>query len=144
MAYPFRELSHEDPLGRGGTWGLRDILQNYFLPELKNARKRRGPIEDAFTSQALTPGALYGAASEAASGKARELFKAGGEVSNLMGRARGRSIEAGFAPENAYGAENEILRGATDTVANTFAQNAGALEGERFSALAGAYGKNDV
>lgn len=132
------------PLGRGGQQGLLDILQNYFLPQLKNAQKQRGPIENAFTDQTLQPGALFGAANEAALGKAHELFRPGGEVAGLMSRARGRSIQNGFAPGDANGDENNILRGATDSVANTFSQNAGQLESQRFSALAGAYGKNDV
>jgi len=138
------QTANDFPLGRGGVSGLRDILQNYFLPELASARKRRGPIDQAFMDQSLTPGSLYGAASTAAMGKANELFKAGGEVSNLIGRARGKSIQSGFAPGDSLGDENAILRGATDTVANTFAQNAASLEGERYSGLASAYGKNDV
>lgn len=132
------------PLGRGGVTGLRDILQQYFLPELERARTRRGPIEDAFTAQSLTPGSLYGAASTAALGTANELFKPGGQVASLIGRARGKSISQGFSPESAFGDENTILRGATDTVANTFAQNAGALESKRADMLTSLYGRDDV
>lgn len=135
---------NKDPLGRGGSQGLRDILQGYFLPAFAEARKRRGPIESAFNEQTLNPGALYGAASEAAGGRARELFKAGGEVSNLIGQVRGRSINQGFSPDSAYGAENTILRGATNSVADTFAQNAAQLENARYTGLAGAYGNNDM
>lgn len=137
---PNRELGPNDPLGRGGTWGLRDLLRRYFLPEFESANRTRSPIEGAFLEQTLEPGALYEAASTAATGKANELFKAGGQVSQLINRARGGAIQRGFNPESAFGDENVILRGATDTVANTFAQNAAALEGQRYSALTGTYG----
>lgn len=132
------------PLGRGGVMGLRDILQKYFLPELESARKQRGPIEDAFNQQSLTPGALYGAASTAAMGKANELFAPGGEVASMISRARGKSIQSGFNPGDAYGDESAILRGATKSVGDAFAQSAAGLESARYSGLASAYGKNDV
>lgn len=132
------------PLGRGGPQGLRDILQKYFLPELDKARTRRGPIEDAFTAQALTPGSLYGAASTAAMGRANELFAPGGEVASLIGRARGKSIGQGFDPSSSLGDENNILRSATKNVGDVFAQQAGALENTRAGMLNTAYGNNDV
>lgn len=136
----------DDPLGRGGYEGFRDILKQYFLPELDRQRKAGGeggnPIESAFYGQTLEPGALYGAASTAATGKANELFAPGGEVASLIQRARGQTAGQGFNPEAAIGGENQILRGATRQVADVFAQNAGALEGQRFGALTGAYGAN--
>lgn len=132
------------PLGRGGVQGLRDILQNYFLPELSRARSRRQPIEQAFAEQSLTPGALYEGAATAARGKAQELFAPGGEVATMIGRARGKSIGQGFDPGSAMGDENVILRGATDTVGRTFAQNAAALEAKRADMLTASYGQNDV
>lgn len=130
----------DDPLGRGGVGGLRDILARYFLPEVEAGRARRGGIEDAFLSQVTTPGSLYGAASTAASGVANQLFAPGGEVANLIGRARGQTIGQGFDVGSAGGAENEILRGATRRVADTFATQAAGLEGQRFNAFSQFYG----
>jgi hypothetical protein len=132
-----------DPLGRGGYEGFRDLLSKYFLPELDRVRGAGGPggspIEKAFYDQTLNPGSLYGAASTAATGKANELFAPGGEVSSLIQRARGQSSSQGFNPESSIGGENVILRGATKQVADTFASNAGALEGARYNSLTGAY-----
>ena len=127
------------PLGRGGPGGLRDILGEYFLPELKRLQGTRGPIEEAFTSQATQPGALFGAAKTAAEGYARQIFSPGGEVASLIKQARGRSISSGFAPEDALGAENGILQQATANVGNVFSQQAAALEDTRFKSLGGAY-----
>jgi len=124
-------------LGRGGSLGLRDILTKYFLPEFERLKSRRGGIEDAFLQQASTPGSLYGAASEAASGTARQLFAPGGEVQKLIGGARGRAIGQGFAPDAAEGAERGILQSATNRVADTFATQAAGLEQARFAGFAG-------
>lgn len=129
-----------DPLGRGGPGGLRDLLERYFLPELSNQQGRRGPIENAFNSQALEPGALYGAASTAAQGVAGQLFAPGGEVAKMIAQARGGTIGQGFSPDSAWGGENNILRSATSRVADTFATTAAGLEGQRFGALTEAYG----
>lgn len=128
-----------DPLGGGGSGGLRDIVRQYFLPQLERLRGQSG-ISDAFLGQVQEPGALFGAASEAASGTARQLFAPGGEVATMIGRARGQSINQGFNPEAAAGGENEILRGATQRVADTFATQAGGLEQTRIGALSQAYG----
>lgn len=129
-----------DPLGRGGQSGLRDILERYFLPEVGASQGRRGGIESAFFGQVTQPGSLYGAASTAATGVANQLFAPGGEVANLIGRARGQTIGQGFDPGSAFGSENEILRGATRRVADTFATQAAGLEGQRFGALSQLYG----
>lgn len=138
--YSSTKYPSTDSLGRGGRGGLRDILERYFLPELNNQQGKRGPIENAFNSQALQPGALYGAASTAAQGVAGQLFAPGGDVAQMISRARGGSIGQGFSPDNAWGSENNILRSATNRVGDTFATQAAGLEGQRFGALTEAYG----
>ena len=128
-------------IGMGGAAGLRQINRYQFFPELERARRLRSPIESAFFSQALQPGALYGAASEAAAGTARQLFAPGGEVSQLIRGARGQSIQRGFDPSSAEGGERGIINAANQRVADTFATTAAQLEGQRFNALTGAYGE---
>lgn len=119
---------------------LQDILEQYLKPELASATQRRNRLEDVFLRQVSTPEGFYGAASRAARGTASELFKPGGQVYSLLGKARGRSIASGFAPEGAEGAERGILRGAMEQIANRFAQESAGLEQTRIGALSGAYG----
>jgi len=142
---------------RGGGPSYRPWY-NYNMGDLRNqfyespetlfgdaydrSRRAGGPVEEAFMSQTLTPGALYGAASTAASGVASELFAPGGEIARLISGARGQAIGSGFAPGDSIGEENNILRAGTQRVASTFAQQAGALEGQRFNALTGAFGQS--
>ena len=127
----------QDPLR---PYSLEQLVASYFLPELQRTRELGGPIEGAFMQQALQPGALYGAASTAAGGVARQLFAPGGEVAGLVRGARGSVIGQGFDPSSAEGAERGIMQSATNRVADTFATQAGQLEGLRFGALTQAFG----
>src|SRR3970282_409172 len=81
---PSRTAPSFDPLGRGGALGMRDVLERYFLPELRATRELGAPIQEAFLRQTLEPGALYGAASTAAQGYANQIFAPGGEVAGLV------------------------------------------------------------
>lgn len=119
---------------------LQYILNEYFKPELTRLQGQRNPIERAFYSQTLEPGALFGAANTAAQGYARQLFQPGGEVASLISKARGGAISQGFAPSSSEGAQRAILQGATNRISDVFSQNAAQLEGLRFGALSGAYG----
>lgn len=126
--------------GSKGMDVLRRLSQYFIWPEAQRQREVGAPIEEAFRSQMLTPGAGYEAASTAAGGVARELFAPGGEVASLISKARGKVIGSGFAPSGAEGAERGILRAGTQRVADTFAQGATQLEGQRMGILGGAYG----
>jgi hypothetical protein len=119
---------------------LFDIAQ-LFGQEAFRQRLRLGPVEAAFLGQVATPGALFGAAETAAKARAAELFAPRGEVASLIDRARGQVIGQGFAPEAAVGAENAILAQALKQVGQTFAQQAGALEQQRFAGLTSAFGE---
>jgi hypothetical protein len=130
--------SYAKELGYGGSFGLRDIVGKYFLPELQNAQRSRSQIQDAFLGQVLNPGSLYDAASTAAKGYAETLFAPGGEVAGLISKARGDAISRGFNPSAGNKSELGVLNQATQQVGNFFAQQAGGLEQSRFSALAGA------
>ena len=136
-------LPQNSPRVGQGYHGLRGIGQDYIIPEIERVRGGRSRIENALMEQTLEPGSLYGAASEAAGGYARELFKPGGEIASLMGRARGRSIGQGWSPEDAIGPENTILRGGVDAISNMFAQQAAGLEQARYGGLMGMYGMHD-
>lgn len=127
----------------GGERGLYDILRQQFLPEIARLRGQRGRIEEAFFGQALEPGALFGAAKTAAEGTAKELFAPGGEVAQLFRQARGQKIQQGFAPEAAEGAEQGILSAASSRIGDVFAQQAGALEQQRFNALGSLFGQRE-
>jgi hypothetical protein len=94
-------------------------------------------------AQTLQPGALYGAASEAAKGTAAQLFAPGGDVATMIAKARGTAIGQGFAPSAAGGSTAGILRGATQRVADTFATQAGQLESERYGMLGQAFGASN-
>lgn len=126
------------PFGQGPE-GLKGIVSKYLYPELERLQGGRSGIESALLEQTLEPGALFGAASEAAGGYAQELFKPGGEVASLISRARGRRIGQGFNAADAAGPENAILGGATDSVSNFFAQRAAELEGARYGGLQNLY-----
>lgn len=132
-----------DPLGRGGVGGLRDILERYFLPQLKRTQDTFSPIQDAFLSQVSTPGANFGAAATAANSYAKQLFAPGGDVATAIRKVRGQSIASGFEPQSAYGAENGILNTATQQVSNVFGQQAAGLESDRLKAFSGAFGQLD-
>ncbi len=131
--------SSTDPLGRGGPAGLRDIIGQYFLPELKSRQGTRGGIESAFLKQSTEPGALFGAANTAAEGYAKQLFAPGGEIASLISQVRGKSISRGFDPSAAEGPERNILNQGVGQVGNFFAQQAGGLEQARFGGLAQSY-----
>ena len=125
---------------KGSVRGMQGIIDKMLVPELKHAQQRRGGIEDAFLGSISDQEGFYQSALTSAEGLSRELFKPGGQVSSLLGKARGRSISSGFAPEGAEGAERGILGGAMDQVSNRFAQEAAGLEQTRISALAQAFG----
>jgi hypothetical protein len=128
---------------RGGKIDTQTLfrLAQLFGVEAQQQRARLGPITDAFLAQVSTPGALFGAAEKAATARAQELFAPRGEVASLISRARGQVIGQGFAPEAAFGAENAILSQAAKQVGQTFAQQAGALEQQRFAGLTSAFGE---
>lgn len=134
--------NHSEDLGGGGSSGLRDILEKYFLPAL-NRQKGMSSIEDAFLSQTEQPGALFGAAKTSAEGYANQLFAPGGQIASMIGSARGDIINKGFAPSSADSGVNNILRAGTKQVADKFSENAGQLEQTRYGALAGAYGQRE-
>lgn len=127
-------------IGTGGSRGLREQILGQFFPELQRQRGARGPVESAFTEQATTPGALYGAAKTSAEGYASELFAPGGQISSLIRGVRGKTIGQGFAPEAGEGAELGVLRSGTQAVGNRFAQEASQLEQTRFAGLGSLYG----
>jgi hypothetical protein len=129
------------PGGAGiGSSTLRRLSQYFIWPELERTRELGAPVEEAFQSQMLTPGANFSAASTAASGMASELFAPGGEIATMLGKARGKAIGQGFAPSGAEGAERGILRAGTQRVADAFAQQAASLESQRMGLVGGAYG----
>ena len=115
---------------KGSVRGMQGIIDKMLVPELKHAQQRRGGIEDAFLGSISDQEGFYQSALTSAEGLSREL----------LGKARGRSISSGFAPEGAEGAERGILGGAMDQVSNRFAQEAAGLEQTRISALAQAFG----
>jgi hypothetical protein len=129
-----------DQIGIYGNDALRRMSQFFLWPELQRQRGLGAPIEKAFQQQVLTPGANFGEASRAAQGVAGQLFAPGGEISTLLGRARGKAIGSGFAPSGAEGAERGILRAGTQRVADAFAQGAVNLEGQRMGLMGEAYG----
>jgi hypothetical protein len=130
----------KDELGRGGPLGLRDIVSKYFLPRLKGQQEAEGKIQGAVLDQLLTPGKNFGEAQRAAEGYANELFAPGGQVASLISRARGGSVSRGFDPTaDVGGGERGILGQASSSVGNFFAQQAGALEGQRIGALTSTY-----
>lgn len=118
---------------------LQDILQSLFMPQFKAAQTRQGPINSAFDSTFMTPGANFGAAKTAAEGYGADLFAPGGQIDANIKRARGGAVQSGFNPTAAEGDTNNILRAGTKAVGTQFAQGATALEGSRMSGLAGAY-----
>lgn len=119
-----------------GEAGLLGTTQELLYPEIGYQQGIRKRVTDPFLRQASTPGALFGAASTAAEGMARELFRPGGVVGQGIASARRGSVQQGFEPMAAEGAELGVLGQATDQVANAFAQNAAALEQQRFGAFA--------
>lgn len=124
-----------------GPGNLADVIRLLFGPRLAQTIGQVNPITEAFNKQTLEPGALFGAASTAATGAAGELFKAGGAIDTAIKGARGNVIGQGFGPAGAVGNENAILQQGVTSVGNIFAQNAGQLESQRYGALAGAYGQ---
>lgn len=134
-----RDAAYDDSVN---PQSLKDILDQYFLPEIKRSQETRQPIENAFNEQFLTPGSGYASAKAAAQGVADTLFARGGEVDSLISRARGNMVGQGFGPDSSLGDENVILRGATQRVADTFATQAAGLESSRMSGLASAYGNS--
>ena len=118
---------------------LRNILQSYFQPELAGQQAARNPIQSAFLSQVTTPGAEYGAAKEAATSMASDLFAPGGQIASLVSGARGKAMGQGFSAASAGGAVNGVLRAGVQQVGNTFGQNAASLEANRMNLLGGAY-----
>jgi len=119
---------------------MQDILDKLLRPNLEHAQQRRGGIEDAFLGSISDQEGFYKSALTSAEGLSRELFQPGGQIATMLGKARGKSIASGFAPEGAEGAERGILTSGVQQVSNRFAQEAAGLEQTRIGALAQAFG----
>jgi hypothetical protein len=123
---------------------LGDIVTQGFGEQYQHDINVRSPIERAFMGQMLTPGANYGAALTAAQGMASNLFAPGGDIQRMMQAARGSAVGAGWAPEAALGDERGIARAGYQRVADTFAQGATQLEGQRINAMTNAFAESQA
>ena len=125
---------------KGSIRNMQDVLDKLLKPNLEHAQKRRGGIEEAFLGSISDQEGFYKSALTSAEGLGKELFKPGGQIASMRGKARGKSISSGFAPEGAEGAERGILSSGMDQISNRFAQEAAGLEQTRIGALAQAFG----
>lgn len=120
---PFAGFGEEE----GGR--LVDLLQREFLPELERARGRRGKFEDIFT-KFLDPRAGEESVSRGAERIALDVLRPGGNVTEAIRSARGRSIASGFGTTG-----GDLSRQEANIVSEGLRSSVGSFVGQSLPAL---------